>query len=123
VSTGDVAPIVGSAAMKASPRGCSWKSDKGHWVMILDNTPRSTSMPAPTMFDAAKSGAARDGTVTDEPGLGDKAFLAISSSGVAALQVLKGNRLLQVQAWTGAAPSQATLALVRKIAARAVAAL
>jgi hypothetical protein len=122
VSASDVAPIVGSAAMKASPRGCSWKSDNDHWVMILDNTPRSTSMPVPAMFDAAKAAAARDGKVADEPGLGDKAFLAISSSGVAALQVLKGGRLLQVQASTGAAPSEATLALLRKIAARAVAA-
>lgn len=92
VSAGDVAPIVGSAAMKASPKGCSWTGDKEHWVMILDNTPRSTAMPVPAMFNAAKTAAARNGTVTDEPGLGDKAFLAISSSGVAALQVLKGDR-------------------------------
>jgi hypothetical protein len=122
IAASDVAPIVGAAPMKTTAAGCSWNGGKDHYIMILDNTPRMAGMPVDAMFNAARGAASQNGTVTDESGLGDKAFLAVSSSGVAALQMLKKGRLLQVQMWDGSAPSAANLKLLRAIAAKAIAA-
>ena len=122
ITASDVAPIVGTASMKPNAAGCSWNRDKDHYVMILENTPRVQGMPVDAIFTAARNAASRSGTVTDESGLGEKAFLSISSSGVTALQMSKKGRLLQVQLLDGAASSGANLKLIRAIAAKAIAA-
>lgn len=123
ITNADVAPVVGTAAAKSTPRGCSWRVDATHFVVVLDNTPRNAAMPVDAMFGASRQAAAQNGKVTDEPGLGDAAYLAVASSGLAALQVKKGGRLLQVQVLNGGAPSASTLVLLRKLAAKAVAAM
>jgi len=122
IDSKDVAPIVGTATMKANGTGCSWRADANHFVVVLDNTPKSKAMPVEAMFGAAKNAASQSGTVTDEKGLGDRAFLSIASSGLAVLQMMKGDHLLQVQLSDGTAhPSAANLALMRAIAAKAIA--
>jgi hypothetical protein len=73
------------------------------------------------VFAAARKSAARNGavTVTDEPGLGDKAFASLESFGVA-LMMLKQGRLLQLQYWTGAAGTAKDLDALRPVAKKAI---
>lgn len=62
-------------------------------------------------YAGARQAAAKNGarSVTDLPGIGDKAFSVLESFGVAVI-VLKGGRLLQLQYWGGATGTPADLA-------------
>ena len=122
ISADDVSPIVGGAASKASPLGCSWRGIEEHYVMVFDNTPHSKLMAVSAMYLQARKAAEQIGTVNDESGLGDKAFLAVATTtGVTSVLMLKGERLLQVQLWTGDLPTSGNLDLIRKIAKKAIA--
>jgi hypothetical protein len=120
ISESDLAPFVGSAPMESSPGGCSWNADKNHFLQILDNSPKTRDVAA--VFNMTRAATSKNQTVTDESGLGDKAFLSIATSGLATFQILKKDRFLQVQMWVGAQPSVANLTLLRVIAAKAIAA-
>lgn len=78
--------------------------------------------PAAEMaFAGARKAAAKDGTVTDLAGLGDKAFAVLPSFGVA-LVMLKQGRVLQLQYWTGAAGAAKDLDALLPVARKAIAA-
>ena len=90
--------------------------------MVFDNTPHSKLMAVSAMYLQARKAAEQIGTVNDESGLGDKAFLAVATTtGVTSVLMLKGERLLQVQLWTGDLPTSGNLDLIRKIAKKAIA--
>ena len=84
---------------------------------------RATGPAAEMAFMGARQGAARNGEnkVTDEAGMGDKAFAALTSFGVA-MVVLKQGRLLQMQYYIGGEGTAKDLDALRPVADKAVAA-
>lgn len=110
----------GTPIAKPNAGGCIWAvSGSTRKLLALKY---SATGPAATMaFAGARKGAANGGTVTDEAGLGDKAFASLASFGVA-LVMLKQGRLLQLQYWMGAAGTAKDLAALRPVAKKAIAA-
>lgn len=80
--------------------------------------PAAVTVYASARKSAAKAGA---GTLTDEAGLGDKAFASLQSFGVV-LVMLKQDRILQLQYWTGAAGTARDLEVLRPVAKKAISA-
>jgi hypothetical protein len=82
-----------------------------------------TGPAAHDAYAAARAAAGKDAkaTVSDEAGLGDRAFAARTRFGVA-LFMLKGGRLLQLQYWSGGPGTAKDLAALRPVAVKAVAA-
>jgi hypothetical protein len=99
----DVAPLVGETPVsKGSPEGatCSWTGTKAnHKLLIIAY--KNKNIPGEMAFMGARHGAeAEEGSkVSDETGIGDKAFSAQTSFG-AVFIVLKQGRILQLQYWT-----------------------
>ncbi len=112
----------GSPIAKSSTGGCTW-SAAGSPKKLLAMSPRAAGPDATMAFMGARNAAAKGGTVTvtDEVGLGDKAFASLESFGVA-LVMLKQGRLLQLQYWAGAAGTAKDLNALRPVAKRAIAA-
>jgi hypothetical protein len=119
ISIGDVVPIVGSAPMKPVSNGCSRNAGSDHFVKIAENTSQASDVVS--VLGLSRTATVKNHTVTEESGLGDKAFLSRSKNGVAALHIMKNRRLLQVQVWDGSQPSSATLSLLHAVAAQAIA--
>jgi hypothetical protein len=99
----DLTKLFGATPIAKSTRrggGCSWTASgsKRELNAVIDNV---TGPDAETVFmfgrtfamNAAKSGGL---TVTDEAGLGDKAFSSMDFSGVV-LKIIKHGRLLDLQ--------------------------
>jgi hypothetical protein len=72
-------------------------------------------------FAGARQNAHRTGKVTDEAGLGDKAFAVMGSGGVV-LMIIKQGHLLQLQYMTGTAGTAKDLDALRSVAKKAIAA-
>jgi hypothetical protein len=125
VKAGDAAALVGGTPVsKPSPQGgtCTWTgSIAGHKLNIL--TYKNTRVPGEMAFLGAQQGAQADHDVkvSNEGGLGDKAFSATTSFG-AIFVVLKQGRLLQIQYMTGSRGTIQDVAALRPIVQKAVAA-
>jgi len=117
----DVTILLGSTPVaKALGTGCSWTA--GGKKLLLMKT--KASGPAAQMaFAGARNAASKGGTVkvADEAGMGDKAFSALPSFGVA-IVVMKTGRIFQLQYWTGADGTASDLAALRPVAKKAAAA-
>jgi len=125
LKAGDVAALLGGTpTSKATPAGqaCTWTgSAAGRKLIVL--TYKNTGVPGETAFMGARSGAqaSEDAIVSDEAGLGDRAFSGQVSFG-AVFVVLKQGRLLQVQYWTGVQGTSRDVAALRPVVKKAVAA-
>ena len=125
VKAGDAAALLGgTATSKPTPGGqtCTWTgSASGRKLMIL--TYKNTRVPGETAFMGAQQGAQadQDDKISNEGGLGDKAFSVTTSFG-AIFVVLKQGRLLQLQYMTGSRGTSQDIAALRPIVQKAVAA-
>jgi hypothetical protein len=120
----DVAPLLGGTPTNTTtPKGmtCTWTgSNAKRKLLILTYEER---VPGGVMFMGARQGAqSQDGAkVSDEPGIGDKAFSVQESFG-AVFIVLKQGRMLQLQYWTGGPGTSQDVAALRTVVKKAVAA-
>jgi len=124
----DLTKLLGATPIAKSTRGgdgCSWTASgsKREFNAIID---KLTGPDTETVFmfgrtfamDAAKSGGV---TVTDEAGLGDKAFSSMDSSGVV-LTIIKRGRLLHLHYFNIGATAK-DLDALRPVAKKAIEAL
>ena len=120
----DVAPLLGGTPTSTTtPEGmtCTWTgSNAKHKLLILTY---KDMVPGGVMFMGARQGAqAQEGAkVSDETGIGDKAFSSQVSFG-AVFMVLKQGRVLQLQYWTGGKGTSQDVAALRPLVKKAVAA-
>jgi hypothetical protein len=125
VKAGDAAALLGGTpTSKATPEGrtCTWTGPvAGRKLLIL--TYKNAGVPGEAAFIGAHRGAQADqnAKVSDEIGLGDKAFSSQTSFG-AVFVILKQGRLLQLQYWTGSQGTSQDVAALRPIVQIAVAA-
>jgi hypothetical protein len=118
----DLTTLLGGTPI-ANPNagGCSW-TVSGSTRKLVAIKYRATGPAAEMAFAGARGNAGKDGeVVTDEAGLGDKAFSNLTSFGVAVVMFKQG-RLLQLQYWTGAAGTAKDLDALRPVAKKAIAA-
>jgi hypothetical protein len=102
------------------PNSCLWKGADGTHKLSLAKM-KATGARAEMAFMGAHQNAGGSGTVSDEAGLGAKAFATLTSIGVA-LTVLKQGRLMQMQYYTGGQGTPKDLDTLRPVAKKAVAA-
>ena len=101
----DVAPLLGGTPTHtAGPEGqvCTWIGANGGQKLIVLAYKNRPGVPSEAAFMGARNGAQGmdDAKVSDEIGLGDRAFSGEVSFG-AIFVVLKQGRLLQLQYWNG----------------------
>lgn len=120
----DVAPLLGGTPTNTTTperMTCTWTgSNAKHKLLILTYKDR---VPGDVLFMGARQGAqAQEGVkVSDETGIGDRAFSAQESFG-AVFMVLKHGRVLQLQYWTGGRGTSQDVAALRAVVKKAVAA-
>lgn len=125
LKAGDVAPLLGGTPThKATPEGqaCTWNgSNPKRKLMVL--TYKNRGVPPEAAFMGARKGAqaGENAKVSDETGIGDRAFSGQVSFG-AVFVVLKQGRLLQLQYWTGSHGTSQDVAALRSVVRKAVAA-
>ncbi len=121
----DVAPLLGGTPTHTgTPEGgaCTWiGANAGHKLIVLAY--KNRGVPGEAAFMGARKNAeAGDNTkVSDETGIGDRAFSGQVSFG-AVFVVLKQGRLLQLQYWTGSQGTSEDVAALRPVVQKAVAA-
>ncbi len=115
----DLKPLLGpSVVAKPSSTGCHW-SVAGSAKKLLAMPMKATGTDAEYAFAGARRNVPREDTVTDQPGVGDKAFAVQTSFGVSFI-VLRRLRLVQFQYWTGGAGTAKDVADLRPIVKQAV---
>jgi hypothetical protein len=125
VKASDAASLLSrSPTQTPTPEGmaCVWKSaDKKRKLAVL--TYKNRGVPPEAAYMGARKGAEAggDAKVSDETGLGDRAFSGEVSFG-AVFVVLKKGRLLQLQYWTGGQGTDKDVVALRPVVRKAVAA-
>jgi hypothetical protein len=123
LTAAEVAPLLGGTPTNATtPKGmaCTWTgSNAKRKLLILTYEER---VPGGVMFMGARQGAqSQEGAkVSDESGIGDKAFSVQESFG-AVFFVLKQGRVLQLQFWTGSQGTSQDVAAMRPVVKKAAA--
>ena len=121
----DLATLLGGTPIaKAIATGCHWTvSGSSRKLIVQIIKTRSPTLTNEMVFAGARMSSAKRGTatVTDEAGIGDKAFFSLEPIGVV-LMTLKRGRLIQMQYLTGAAGTAKDLAALRPVAKKAIAA-
>jgi hypothetical protein len=99
---------------------CTWTGANAKRNLLI-LTYKNSRVPGEFAFMGARQGAQADNAakVSDETGIGDKAFSAQASFG-AFFMVLKKGRLLQLQYWTGSQGTSQDVAALRTIVKKAV---
>lgn len=118
----DLTPLLAKpGAGKANGPGCTWSGAGGKKLIVSWTRPAVADLPR-ALAEARKESAEDPGDkVTDETGIGEKAFSVRSSFGVA-LIALKGGRLINFMFMAGAPGTEKDLAAMRQVARKAVAA-
>jgi len=117
----DLATLLGGTPIaKPSMGSCSWAAS-GSKRQLTAIKYKAAGPGAEMAFAGMRKNVSRDGKVTDEAGIGDKAFAATTSFGVA-LMTLKHGQLLQLQFMTGAAGTAKDVEALRSVAKKAIAA-
>jgi hypothetical protein len=118
---GELSAVLGpNPAPSPHPNSCMWKgADGAHKLSLMKM--KAAGAGAEMAYTGARQNAGRSGTVSDETGLGDKAFATLTSFGVA-LIVLKEGRMMQMQYYTGGTVTAKDLDALRPVAKQAVAA-
>lgn len=115
----ELKPLLGPAAVaKPSSTGCHW-SVSGGPKKLLAMPMKATGADAEYAFASARRNVPKEDTVTDQPGVGDKAFAVQTAFGVSFI-VLRRLRLVQFQYWTGGAGTAKDVADLRPIVKQAV---
>lgn len=119
LKTADLTSLLGGTPT-AKPKGdsCTWTASDSTTSLMTLKYP-DTGMGAEMAFAGARKNAGQDASVTDEQGLGDKAFARLGSSGVVMLMI-KQSRLLQVVLKTGAPGTPKDLEALRPVAKKAI---
>lgn len=118
----DLKPLLGGKpTAAANERGCLWTASGNNRKLIVLQYRQAVGVPSDMAFMGAQRGAAKGGKgkLSNEDGLGDKAFASLESFGVS-LVMLKQGRLLQLQYWTEAAGTAKDIKLLRPVAKKAV---
>jgi hypothetical protein len=121
----DVAPLLGGTpANTPSPEGmvCTWKGADAKRKLLLI-TYKNKGVPGEFAFMGARQSAQADegAKLSDETGIGDKAFSVQTSFGGVFI-ALKQGRMIQLQYWTGAPGTTQDIAALRPVVKKAVAA-
>ena len=121
----DVASLLGGTPThKATPEGqaCTWIGANGERKLVV-LTYKNKGIPGEAAFMGARNSAqaGENAKVSDETGIGDRAFSSQVSFGVV-FMVLKQGRLLQMQYWTGNQGTSQEVAALRPVVQKAVAA-
>jgi hypothetical protein len=119
----EVAPLFGKPVTgKANGGACAWSPAGGPKKLIVSSM-KGTGADAEMAYDGARKNMGMGGSakVTDEKGIGDKAFSVQASFGVS-LMAMKGGRLLNMMFMAGAAGTEKDVAAMRLVAKKAVAA-
>ena len=126
LKAGDVAPLLGGTpthpAAPQSGAACTWTGAlAGHKLLVL--LYNKSRVPGEAAFTGARMGAEKgeNEKVSDETGIGDRAFSSQVSFG-AVFVVLKQGRMLQLQYWTGSQGTSQDVAALRPVVQKAVAA-
>jgi hypothetical protein len=119
----DAAALLGNGTTaKAAGAGCTWTSADGKRKLIV-NRPGGAGLPGALMFAGSRTEAGKGSAkVSDEAGIGDRAFAVLETFGVV-LTILKQDRLLQIQYFGNAAGTAKDLDALRPVAKAAAAAL
>ena len=125
LTAADVAPLLGGTPTHTStPQGqaCTWTGTKAaHRLLVLAIKSRGVPGEAAYMGARKNAGVDEDSKVSDETGIGDRAFSGQMSFG-AVFIVLKKGRLLQLQYWTGGQGTSQDVDALRPVVKKAVAA-
>ena len=108
----------GTPVAKAKGASCSWSVEGSSRRLIALKYP-GTGMAAEMAYMTAKKNAAKGGTVTNEPGLGDSAYSRMESFGVS-LVAIKQGQLIQLQYGAGVAGTAKDLKDLRPVAKKAI---
>jgi hypothetical protein len=117
----DLVPLLGKpVAGKPSGAACSWNAGGKKLVVSAMKLPGGA---APGAYAESRKQLAEDPDfkITDENGIGERAFTG-RSSGLVGLTALKGSRLLKVMFTTGGSESDKEIAALRQVARKVVAA-
>ncbi len=111
----------GKVTAKGNAGSCTWTA-AGSSKKLVAARMKATGPGAEMAYKGARMNAPDGGKVkvTDEAGLGDKAFSVMPSYGIA-MFMLKQGRLLELQYWTGTKGTAKDLGLLRPVAKKAVA--
>ena len=114
----------GKPISNSSGSACRWNaSGSNKTLMVANVTPKNTyGATMEAVFAGARQNAHDSGKVTDEAGLGEKAFSVVTDSGMVMLMIIKQKRLLQLQYVTGASATAKDLGALRPVAKKAIAA-
>ena len=124
LSPSDLTTLLGGTVVaKGNAGGCNWTASGSHRKLAAINY-RHTGRAAEMAFMGFRQNADKDktGKVTDESGIGNKAFSIISGSGLVTMMMIKQGRLLQLMYVTGAPGTAKDLAALRPVAKKAIAA-
>jgi len=120
----DVVPLFAKPVTgKANGGACAWSVEGSPRKLIIARM-KGTGPAAEQAYAGARRNTGMDPTakVTDEKGIGDKAFSVQTSFGVS-LIASKGGRLLNLMFMAGAPGTEKDVAAMRQVAKKAVAAL
>ncbi len=127
IKPSDLASVLGGTPVAtALGENCNWSapgSNKKLTLLRLD--PKSPKMTPEMGYAGLRESFQKRGQVTDEPGLGDKAFSSVDvKSGMIVLVIIKRGQLIQLQYWSTAEPlGAADLDGLRIVAKKIIAAL
>jgi hypothetical protein len=119
----DVVPLFGKpVAGKANAGACEWSVGSGPKKLVVARM-KKTGADAEMAYAGARKNMAMDpaAKVTDEKGIGDKAFSLQTSFGVS-LMALKGGRVLNLMFMAGAPGTEKDVAAMRLVGKKALAA-
>jgi hypothetical protein len=119
----EVTPLFGKpVAGKPNAGACAWSLEGGPKKLTIARL-KKTGPDAEMAYAGARKNAGADPAdkVTDEKGIGDKAFSVQTSFGVA-LIALKGGRVINLMFMAGAPGTEKDVAAMRQVAKKAVAA-
>jgi hypothetical protein len=112
----------GTPISKSNGSSCRWTASASNKTLIVANvTPKNTyGAPMQVIFASAQKNAHDTGKVTNESGLGDKAFSVVSDSGMVVLMIIRHDRLLQLQYVTGSSATAKDVDELMPIAKKAI---
>jgi len=120
----DLAMLLGGKVVATKNAGaCSWTASGSKKKLIAAQVKQVAGVPVEMAFMGTRQGAASGGKgkVTDETGLGDKAF-SVKRPSLVALYVLKHGRMIELQYITGTSVTAMEMGEFRSVAKKAIAA-
>jgi hypothetical protein len=112
----------GVAVAKPNAGACAWTAAGSNRKLVAARM-KATGPSAEMAYEGARKNSSAEGKfkVTDEAGIGDKAFAVQTSFGVA-VYAMKQGRMFQLQYMTGAAGTAKDVEALRPVAKKAAAA-